>query len=92
MSVVKTKTQITVNSDLSLIVSAIKHNFPIFDTNQAIEFLVAKGSGAYLNELDLTLQDLKDIETSRQEIRDGKSIQANSMAEAIIKLKNYKHV
>jgi hypothetical protein len=85
---VKTKTQITVNDDLSLIVSAIKHNFPIFDTNQAIEFLVAKGSGVYLNELNLTLQDLKDIEISRQQIRDGKSTKANSIDDLLQKLKS----
>ena len=50
----KTKTQITINDDLSLIVSMIKQKYPIFDTNQTIEFLIAKGCGAYLDEVNLT--------------------------------------
>lgn len=88
MSLAKTKTQITVNSDLSLIVSAIKHNFPTFDTNQAVEFLIAKGGGVYLNELNLTLQDLKDIEISRQQIHSGKSTKATSIDDLLQKLKS----
>ena len=62
----KTKTQITITHDLSLILDTIKHKYPIFDTNQAVEFLVAKGSGVYLEELGLTLQDLRDIEIAQQ--------------------------
>ena len=50
--------------------SLIKQKYPIFGTNQAVEFLIAKGSGTYLEEINLTMQDPKDIETSRQQIRD----------------------
>ncbi len=84
----KTKTQITINDDLSLILSVIKHKYPIFDTNQAVEFLVAKGSGTYLEEINLTMQDLKDIEVSRQQIRDGLSIKCDSIEDLLQKLKS----
>ena len=84
----KTKTQITINDDLSLIVSLIKQKYPIFGTNQAVEFLVAKGSGTYLEEINLTMQDLKDIETSRQQIRDGLSTKCDSIEDLLQKLKS----
>ena len=84
----KTKTQITINDDLSLIVSMIKQKYPIFDTNQTIEFLVAKGSGAYLDEVNLTIQDLKDIQIARQQIKDGLSIKCDSIEDLLTKLKS----
>ena len=63
--------------------SLIKQKYPIFGTNQAVEFLVAKDSGTYLEEINLTMQDLKDIETSRQQIRDGFSTKCDSSSKAL---------
>ena len=63
--------------------SLIKQKYPIFGTNQAVEFLVAKGSGTYLEEINLTMQDLKDIETSRQQIRDGLPTKCDSSSKAL---------
>jgi hypothetical protein len=85
---VKTKTQITVNHSLNLILSMVKKTYPLFDTNQAVEFLLAKGSGAYLSELELSMQDLEDIQKSRDEIKNGKSTKANSIDDLLQKLKS----
>ena len=83
----KTKTQITVNHSLNLILSMVKKTYPIFDTNQAVEFLLAKGSGAYLSELSLTVQDLEDIQKSREEIANGDYVKADNIKELLQKLK-----
>ena len=69
----KQKTQITINSELEIIVASIQRQYPIFNTNQAIEFLLAKGSGAYLESNGLTMDDLRDIQKSRQQVAEGKT-------------------
>jgi hypothetical protein len=83
----KTKTQITINDNLATIVSSVQKKYPIYDLNGAVEYLLALGSGVYLNNVGLSMQDLKDITISRQEIADGNSITANSAKELLSKLK-----
>ena len=83
----KIKTQTTLNDELQSIVGLVQSQFPIFSLNQSIDFLIAKGSGVYLDELGLTLQDLKDIEQSRQEILEGNSIKGFNTEDFLQKLK-----
>lgn len=83
----KIKTQTTLNSELQAIVSLVQSQHPIFSLNQSIDFLIAKGSGVYLDEMGLSIQDLKDIEQSRKEISLGKSTKANNIDEFLQKLK-----
>lgn len=83
----KTKTQITVNHSLNLILSMVKKTYPTYDTNQAVEYLLAKGSGVYLSELGLSMQDLEDIQKSREEIASGHYIKAKNITELLQKLK-----
>jgi hypothetical protein len=84
----KTKTQITINDNLATIVSSVQKKYPIYDLNGAVEYLLALGSGVYLSNVGLSMQDLKDINSSRQEIADGRSIQASSIEELLSKLKS----
>ena len=88
MSVVKTKTQITVSPKLAVVLDLIMQEYPIYDVNKSVEMLIARGTKDYLDELGLTLQDLKDIEISRGQIRSGKSTKANSIDDLLQKLKN----
>jgi hypothetical protein len=83
----KTKTQITISDNLALIVSSVQQKYPTYDINGAIEYLIARGSGDYLNDIGLTTQDLRDIYISKNEITNGDSINANSSAELLQKLK-----
>jgi D-isomer specific 2-hydroxyacid dehydrogenase, NAD binding domain len=46
----KTKTQITINDKLADIVSSVQQKYPIYDVNDAIEYLIARGSGDYLKD------------------------------------------
>jgi hypothetical protein len=82
----KTKTQITINDNLALIVSSVQEQFPIYDTNAAIEYLLARGSGSYLEEIGLSASDLKAIAVSKQEIKNGSSGKAKNSSELIKKL------
>jgi len=84
----QTKTQITVNEELALIISSILEKYPIFSLNKAVEFLIAKGSGIYLKEMEMSLQDLKDIQIAKKQIQKGQSQTANSTLELLTKLKN----
>ncbi len=88
MSVAKTKTQITVKRKLALVLDLIMANYPIYDVNKSVEMLIARGSKDYLDELGLTIEDLEEIEVSRQQIRDGKSTKANSIDDLLQKLKS----
>ena len=88
MSVTKTKTQITVKRKLALVLDLIMANYPIYDVNKSVEMLIARGSKDYLDELGLTIEDLEEIEVSRQQIRDGKSTKANSIDDLLQKLKS----
>jgi hypothetical protein len=83
----KTKTQITINDNLALIVSSIQQKYPIYDLNGAIEYLIARGSGDYLSDIGLTTQDLRDIAISKAEINNGDSVKANNSTDLILKLK-----
>lgn len=83
----KTKTQITLNKNLSLIVDHIMEEYPIYDVNQSIEFLIAKGSKDYLDEMKLSFDDLKEIEISRKEIQNGQATRSKNMKEAIASMK-----
>jgi hypothetical protein len=83
----KTKTQITINDNLALIVTSVQQSYPIYDLNGAIEYLIARGSGDYLSDIGLTTQDLRDIAISKAEIYQGDSIKANSTSELLNKLK-----
>jgi hypothetical protein len=87
MAQTKTKTQITLSENLELIVKAIMQEFPIYDVNQSIEFLIAKGSKYYLDEMGMTIQDMIDIQASKAQIAAGKSTKTKDMKEAILKLK-----
>lgn len=84
----KTKTQITVSPKLALVLDLIMQEYPIYDVNKSVEMLIARGAKDYLDEVGLTLQDLKDIEISRQQIRTGKSTKANSVDDLLQKLKS----
>jgi hypothetical protein len=88
MSVAKTKTQITVKRKLALVLDLIMANYPIYDVNKSVEMLIARGSKDYLDELGLTIEDLEEIEVSRQQICDGKSTKANSIDDLLQKLKS----
>jgi hypothetical protein len=83
----KTKTQITINDNLALIVTSVQQSYPIYDLNGAIEYLIARGSGDYLSDIGLTTQDLRDIAISKAEIYQGDSIKANSTSDLLNKLK-----
>ncbi|MEI6728968.1 MAG: hypothetical protein WCK98_04975 [bacterium] len=87
MQKLKNKTQVTVSYDLGLIIKSLGYKYPVFDLNQSIEYLIARGSGDYLEEIGLTLEDLRDIEKSNNEIASGQSVKAKNMLEAIKKLK-----
>ena len=82
----KTKTQITINDSLALIVSSVQQKYPIYDTNKAIEHLLALGSGSFLENIGLNTQDLKDIALSREEIKLGYSVKTNGGNDLIKKL------
>jgi hypothetical protein len=84
----KTKTQITINENLALIVLSIQKKYPTYDVNKAIEYLIARGSGDYLNDIGLTTQDLKDIAISKSEIQNGNSVKAKNSKELLLKLKS----
>ena len=88
MQKLKNKTQVTVSDDLGLIIKSLGYKYPVFDLNQSIEYLIARGSGDYLEEIGLTLEDLRDIEKSNNEIVSGQSVKAKNMVEAIKKLKD----
>ena len=88
MSVVKTKTQITVSPKLAVVLDLIMQEYPIYDVNKSVEMLIARGTKDYLDEIGLTLQDLKHIEISREQIRTGKSTKANSIDDLLQKLKS----
>lgn len=88
MQKLKNKTQVTVSDDLGLIIKSLGYKYPVFDLNQSIEYLIARGSGDYLEEIGLTLEDLRDIEKSNNEIASGQSVKAKNMLEAIKKLKD----
>jgi hypothetical protein len=49
----KPKTQITINNNLSKIVTSVQQRYPIYDINGAIEHLIARGSADYLKEIEL---------------------------------------
>jgi D-isomer specific 2-hydroxyacid dehydrogenase, NAD binding domain len=49
----KTKTQITINNNLSKIVESVQKSYPIYDVNGAIEHLIARGSADYLKEISM---------------------------------------
>jgi hypothetical protein len=83
----KTKTQITINNNLATIVASVQKKYPIYDINGAVEYLLALGSGIYLQNNGLSLQDLKDINISRQEITDGMSVKVDSAEALLSKLK-----
>jgi hypothetical protein len=87
MSIQKTKTQVTLNPKLDLIVRNVMEQYPIYDVNQSIEFLLARGVKDYLNEIGLTLEDMQEIEESRKQINSGNSIKAKNMTLAIEELK-----
>ncbi len=87
MSLIKTKTQVTLNSDLNLIVSSLQSEYPIFNINKCIELLIAKGTKAYLEEHGLSIEDLRDLNISRNEVETGQTTKTKNMSEAIKKLK-----
>ena len=87
MQLNKNKTQITLNPKLALIVESIMEKYP-YDLNGAIEFLIARGSKDYLNEIDLTMEDLEDIKKSEKEIEVGKSIKVKDSKELLHSLKS----
>jgi hypothetical protein len=82
----KQKTQITISDNLALIVASVQDKFPIYDTNSAIEYLLARGSGIYLEEIGLSKQDLKDNSISKAEINAGQSTRAKDSIDLIKKL------
>jgi hypothetical protein len=82
----KTKTQITINESLALIVSSVQEKYPIYDTNAAIEYLLARGSGSFLEDLGLSAQDLKDIALSKHEIKSGLGTKTQGGTDLIKKL------
>jgi hypothetical protein len=84
----KTKTQITINSNLAVIVATVQQKYPIYDLNGAIEYLLARGSGSFLDDYGLNIQDLKDISISKSEIQSGNSVKANSAEDLLLKLKS----
>jgi len=87
MQLTKNKTQVTLNPKLALIVESIMEKYP-YDLNGAIEFLIARGSKDYLNEIDLTMEDLEDIKKSEDEIREGKSTKAKGSTALLSALKS----
>ena len=83
----KTKTQVAITNSLDLIVKSIMQQFPIYDVNKSVEYLIAKESRDYLDEIGLALEDLQQIEESRKQVTLGQSTKVISMEEAIKKLK-----
>lgn len=87
MQLTKNKTQVTLNPKLALIVESIMEKYP-YDINGAIEFLIARGSKDYLNEIDLTMEDLEDIKKSEKEIIEGKSTKVKGSKALLSALKS----
>jgi hypothetical protein len=83
----KNKTQITLDEVLELIVEMVREEYPIYDLNQAVEFLLAKGTGAYLQEQSLSYQDLLDIQKSKNDLKEGKFTRVKSGKDLLSKLK-----
>ena len=87
MQLTKNKTQVTIKPKLALIIESIMEKYP-YDLNGAIEFLIARGSKDYLNELDLTMEDLEDIKKSEEEIKQGKYTKAKDSKALLSSLKS----
>ncbi len=80
---IKTKTQTTINDNLQLVVNQVKGQYPIFSLNQSIDFLLAKGTKAFLDEMDLTMEDLAEIQKSKDEIANGDFVTGDNFEDFI---------
>jgi hypothetical protein len=79
------KTQITIDTTLQKVVSKVLENYPIYDTNDAIKFLISVGAKKYLDEIDETefltssTTNLARINSGIDQIKKGKVTKINSI-------------